>query len=190
MVAEYGSVTAMAEQEIEFDWVGSQQGAGTDAQGLELELAADFEDRDHDGYAQLTVRQADRDMRRWARDLEREPQVVVLALGQHDLLEGQEPAQVSRAIASLARDAQRAGDDAARAEAERLFEQETKLISEDLARYKPRAVIVEVGEDKPYLADEFQFLPFYLASDQFRAQWAHYELADRLDHWEIYRRRP
>jgi hypothetical protein len=81
------------------------------------------------------------------------------------------------------------GGVADRAKAAYLKQLEISMLTEDLGRFKPHVVAVEVGDGKVLLNDGFEYLPFYQQSEQFRAEWQSYKLVQSLKGWDVYQRR-
>jgi hypothetical protein len=63
------------------------------------------------------------------------------------------------------------------------------MTAEDLARYKPDVVAVDVNVVKQGLPDNFDMLGFYLSGPGFRAAWADYKLDESIPGWDLYTRR-
>jgi hypothetical protein len=77
-----------------------------------------------------------------------------------------------------------------RALAARLAMLASQELVEDIDRYKPHIVAVDLRAERQGLSDSFSILDFYLEHPDFRLAWQHYSLVRTDDGWEFFARLP
>ena len=73
-------------------------------------------------------------------------------------------------------------------DSERLFD---RMLIEDLAKNKPRLVVIDKIPGIPWCGgEEFDFLAYFLRQPAFAAEWKNYEYIAVYDRYNLYKRIP